>query len=189
MSIIDEINKKIPEIKRGIAFFDILLYINPDKENLLCMDCLKEVYSHIEKNIFDYDGEECVYNRIDNDYQTLNDLFAELKQYVYPQIPFAVSMLLSTLKYDELLKVKAYIKNKEEISLECLKNEVSKLYFKYKNHIPSFSSDTTLQEVSTYIGAIHTYLKENLDEDKDEYLSILTDYIKLYLKDSLCTNN
>ena len=188
MNVIETINKKLPEINKEIAFFDVLLYIHPTKEDLDCLDCVKECFRKILLNISYYKNEDRIYNRIDNDYQTLNDLFDELKDYVYPVVPFKITMLLSTLNCDDLTTVLEDLKKHEPITFDLLKKKVSKLYFKCNDNYPSFSDNTTLEEVSTYIAAINRYMKEKELDVKDEYLHILTDYIRLYLKGSSCTN-
>ena len=187
MNIIETINKKLPEINKEIAFFDVLLYIHPSKDDLVCLDCIKDVYRKILTNISYYKGEEKIYNRIDNDYQTLNDLFAELKEFIYPAIPFEVTMLLSTLNCQDLETILNHFKTDSIVSLNDLKKEVSDLYFKCNNNYPTFDENTTLKEVSTYIAAINRYMKEKELDFKEGYLLILANYIKLFLKETTCT--
>ncbi len=104
MKLFDEINRFFHYTKQELVLFTFLSLYDQNEENQECLRLISELTNKINNSLKQYelDSSDSLYNIIDNDFITLQDLYAEYRNNGYNSFSFKVIALVKSLKTDEL---------------------------------------------------------------------------------------
>lgn len=104
MKLFDEINRFFHYTKQELVLFTFLSLYDQNEENQECLRLINELTNKINNSLKQYElaSSDRLYNIIDNDFITLQDLYAEYRNNGYNSFSFKVIALVKSLKTDEL---------------------------------------------------------------------------------------
>ncbi len=158
---IQKIIKDIKKINHSIYKIKILLkWVNNQHLNEQ-LNYVINIYNELIKNIDKYQLEEnpVIYNLIDNDYFTINNVIKEIEEDLYPQFRLVSVVYLDNLKEEEIIKFYDLLNN---ILLEYDNIHSACEYLYYHSG----------KDISLFISKLLKYIKENITENNLRRLPI-----------------
>lgn len=167
MTRIEQINKNIKIFERSINIFNILILCINNQELNEKLIYTKKLLDELKSNYHKYLEQENIilYNQIDNDIFTINNLINELKDDLYNQFKLVSIVYLDNLKDEELL---IFYQNLNQILKEhnSIKEACEYIYYHSGKNLSIFITKL-LNYINKYIQNINnkripiSYLENN----------------------------
>lgn len=158
---IQKIIKDIKKINHSIYKIKILLKCVNNQHLNEQLNYVINIYNELIKNIDKYQLEEnpVIYNLIDNDYFTINNVIKEIEEDLYPQFRLVSVVYLDNLKEEEIIKFYDLLNN----ILNKYDNIHSACEYLYYH---------SGKDISLFISKLLKYIKENITENNLRRLPI-----------------
>lgn len=158
---IQKILKDIKKINHTIYKIKILLQCINDSTLNDKLNYVVDIYNELIKNIEKYqlDQNPIVYNLIDNDYFTINNIIKELEEDLYPKFKMVSVIYLDNLKEEEIIQFYSQLNN----ILKEYKNIQSACEYIYYH---------SGKEISLFINNLLNYIKKAVPENSFRRLPI-----------------